>query len=165
MTTVNTKTAPRRSLEIRTLESLRAEVDRLAEVGESGLRVTGNWSPGQILWHVSKLIECSIDGFPNQPPAILRFIMKTMFRKRALETDQPMPTGLKLPKQASFLVPPDPVAFEEGVASIRACLDRIDAGVRMTQDSPILGPMTHDNWIRVHGKHASMHLSFIDFNP
>ena len=158
---VNTKAAERRPLAFESLDAIRAEVNRLAQLGEEGIISTGNWSAGQNLWHLERFMECSLDGFDKKGPAPLRWWLSALFRKKALNSTEPFPSGVRLPKQASFLLPPDSVPLHEGAAKLLACLDRVDAGDRFTAQSPVLGNLSHEEWSLLHRKHAAMHLSFL----
>jgi hypothetical protein len=159
--TINTKHATRRELHIGSLDELRAELDRI-EAGQSAgtLQTTGNWTPGQNLRHLAIFFRASLDGFPpGKPPAVLRWFVRVLFKKRAIAGKPAMP-GFKLPAQFAWLEPSE-TTFEEGVSELRACLRRVEAGERMEQPSPVIGPLTHDEWIGVHCGHCSMHLSFL----
>ena len=160
---VETKTAPKRALKFTCMNCLKAELDRMEEAHQRGeLTTTGNWSPGQIFSHCAIFFRCSLDGFPSSAPAPVRFFARLFFKKKAL-SGAAMPSGFQLPKQASFMLPAPEVSFEDGVAEIREQVARLDAGERMTQMSPLLGKLTHEEWVKLHLAHCMMHLSFIDY--
>ena len=52
----------RRDLHFSTMKNLLDDVEQLDEAPSR--RATGNWTAAQIVQHVAKLIEFSIDGFP-----------------------------------------------------------------------------------------------------
>ena len=163
MTTVNTKAAPVRVLSYPDLDAFASDVEALRAAHEAGtLTHTGNWTAGQCLWHLSVFMKGSMDGFPAQrPPWILRFLGKHLFKKMAL-SGKPAKPGFKLPTSVAWL---DPVAmgvssFEEGYESIKSIIDRYQAGERFTHDSPIFGPLTHEQWCTLHCGHNAMHMSF-----
>jgi hypothetical protein len=59
------RVAHRRRVRLPTIDDLVAEVERLSVAGAAGrVRPLGNWSPAQVLGHLGRLIEMSIDGFP-----------------------------------------------------------------------------------------------------
>ena len=149
--------ADRRTLQFRSLEDLRTEVDAITI---KPLRVTGNWSAGQILQHVARLMEFSLDGFPMTAPWPIRMIGR-LIRNRMI--NRPMRPGFRLPARADALLPDPGISLEQGAAALRACLDRIAKGEQMTQPSPIFGRLTHEQWIQLHLRHCEMHLSFIHF--
>lgn len=157
---VDTKTAPRRTLNLRTFEDISKELDRIEAAHAAGrIGHTGNWTPGQIMQHVSKFMVRALDGFEGSAPLPVR-LMGWMLRPMFLG-NKPMPSGYKLPPDAAVLLPGDDVTFEQGLAAIRAPLERVRKGERMTQRSPLLGKMTHEQWEGLHAKHASMHFGFI----
>lgn len=145
----------------RTLDELRAELDAVEGAERAGtLRATGGWSPGQILEHCGKLMRFSFDGFGEAcAPWILRVVGSTLFKPR-LGKGQMKP-GIKLPKSAAVLLPRDSVPFDEGMGLIRSQLARVAAGETMTEDSPVLGKMTHEQWVLLHLDHCRMHMGFL----
>lgn len=160
---VDTKTAERRDLRLSSMEELRSELDRIQAAHDAGtLSHTGNWSPGQVLEHLAIFMECAFEGFPSRAPFFVRWIAIPLFKKKAV-SGEPMPPGFKLPKQASFMLPGDATTFEQGMSRLRDCLARLDAGDRFTHPSPLLGKLSHEQWIRMQLGHCSMHLSFLSY--
>jgi hypothetical protein len=72
-----------------------------------------------------------------------------------------MRPGIKLPKKATPMLPRDQVPFEEGLAALRKQMARVEAGEKMTHPSPVLGRMTHEQWVILHLDHCRMHMGFI----
>ncbi len=160
---VETKTAPRRDLKFTCMNCLKAELDRMEAADAQGeIVTTGNWSAGQILSHCAIFFRCSFDGFPSRAPAPVRFIARLMLKKKAI-SGEPMASGFQLPRQASFMLPQPDVSFEQGLSELREQIARLDAGERFTQPSPLLGPLTHEEWVKLHLAHCMMHLGFIDY--
>lgn len=145
----------------RTLDGLKVELDAVEAAERAGtLRTTGGWTAGQILEHCGMLMRFSFDGFGGaKAPWVIRFV-GSKFLKPRLGRSQMKP-GLKLPKAASMLLPRDEVPFGEGMGLIRSQLSRIDAGEKMEQDSPVLGEMTHEQWVLLHLDHCRMHFGFL----
>ena len=158
---VNTKRiSGRRDVELSSLEDLQREIDAIVSADRDGsLRALGNWSAGQNLQHIGRFFEFALDGFPFEVSRSLRLLGRLM-RNRALNARPP--AGLRFPANARALAPDDNVPTEEGAAYLRAQLDRIGAGERMTAPSPLLGPLEHDEWVRLQLNHAELHLSFLD---
>jgi len=162
MPPVNTKTAPRRDTSFATLADIAADLDSLEAAHAAGtLTHTGNWTPGQVFEHCALVMRGSLDGFEARAPAPLRLLARLLFKKQSVDTDKPMPAGFKLPRQASSIMPQPGRTFEDGLALLRAQLDRVGAGQRFEKPSPVLGPLTHEQWDRLHRKHCAMHLSFL----
>lgn len=147
--------------QFRSLDALHAELDALEAAHDAGtLRTTGRWSAGQIFDHCARMVRFSFDGFEGiRAPWALRAAAAAVFKPRLAKTQ--MRPGVRLPAKAAGLLPPDSVPFAEGLAALRTQLARIDAGERMTQDSPVLGRMTHEQWVQMHLNHCRMHFGFL----
>jgi hypothetical protein len=160
---VETKTAPKRKLDFTCMNCLKADLDRMEQAHARGeIVTTGNWSAGQILSHCAKLMRFSFEGFPSRAPAIFRVIARALFKKKAV-SGKPMPSGFQLPRGASYMLPEPEVSFEQGMTEMREQVARLDAGDRFTHPSPVLGPLTHEEWVKLHLAHCMMHLGFIDY--
>ncbi|MCZ6836822.1 MAG: DUF1569 domain-containing protein [Planctomycetota bacterium] len=156
MSTVNTKkVSDRRSLRFGRMSDLIDDVSAF----EGNIQASGNWTPAQIVEHVTKLIQCSLDGFevPNAP-LIVRGIVKMM---RSSVLNKPMKPGVKLPGNFKFLVPSDDVTWAQATGHLKKVVDRIEKGERMKQRSPVLGFLEHEEWIQLHCRHSEMHFSFL----
>lgn len=155
------KVAPRRKLQFHTLHEILRDVEQLgavtSETGES-ICADGNWTPAQIVEHVTFLIDGTIDGFDFTVPLLIRVLARP-FKKRILT--KPMKPGVKLPARMNVLLPDPETTWEDAVSALRDVIARIDSGERMTQPSPLLGAMTHEDWVNLHCRHAEMHLSFM----
>ncbi|MFG0314606.1 MAG: DUF1569 domain-containing protein [Phycisphaerales bacterium] len=142
------------------LHELNQELDRFQAAHDSGtLRTTGDWSPGQILEHCSKLMRSSFDGFDAQVPWVLKLFGSIVFKP--LLGRSHMKPGIKLPAKARSLLPDEEVPFEQGMGELRNQLQRIAAGEQMTHPSPVLGKMSHEQWIKLHLDHCRLHFGFI----
>lgn len=142
------------------LDELKAELDRFEVAHRADkLATTGGWSAGQILEHCSNLMRFSLDGFDASIPWPVRMLGAMIFKPMLGRSH--MKPGIKLPAGAKSLMPRDEVPFEEGLAKMRQQLARIDAGEKMTQPSPVLGKMRHEQWVLLHRDHCRMHFGFI----
>ena len=112
-----------------------------------------------VLEHCAKLMGFSFDGFEAGAPWFIKLFGVLVFKPMLGKSH--MKPGIKLPAKAASLMPRDEVAFEEGLSAMRAQLDRIDAGEQMTHKSPVLGKMSHDQWILLHLDHCRMHFGFL----
>ncbi len=161
-TLVDTKrVAERRELHFHTLADILRDVEQLAavtsETGESICR-DGNWTPAQIVEHVTFFINGAIDGFTFTAPFLIRLLARP-FKKHILT--KPMKPGIKLPARMNVVLPDPDTTWEDAVSALRDAVRRIDSGERMTQPSPLLGAMTHEDWVNLHCRHAEMHFSFM----
>ncbi len=160
--TIDTKTVQRRDVSYKCFGCISSDLDAIQRAQDAGtLRVTGNWTPGQVLWHCGKFMECALDGFPSVAPAPVRWIATMLFKKKAVGSEQGFPPGFKLPRQASFLIPGDGTTFEEGMEFLRQQVERAQGGEKFTAMSPLLGKLTHEEWEVLQRKHCALHLSFL----
>jgi hypothetical protein len=157
----------RRLVDLRTIDDLAAEVERVAAAAAAGrIRPSGNWSPAQVLWHIGKLMEFSFDGFswryrrgPLWLTRPLRFLAWRWLIRMAFRP------GFQNPPEAAALEPAAGLAFEEAIAYLRRQIERIRRGEQMTQESVIEGPYSNEQWVYIHLRHAELHLSFLAIGP
>ena len=160
---IRTRHASRRSLHFHCLNCVAAELDRIEAAHAAGtLTTTGNWTPGENIDHCTKLFEFALDGFPSSAPWFVRAVASMFLRRRAT-SGRTAPAGFKLPKDAAYMLPMPGIPFEQSMARMRRCLARIAAGERMTRPNPLLGPMTHDEWVRMQCGHCQLHLGFLHY--
>jgi Protein of unknown function (DUF1569) len=150
------KVTGRRTLHFETIADINADVDRLANARE--IRTLGNMSAGQVLKHLSTTMEKSIDGYSALLPAPLRAVFRLLFKNKFL--NKPMSAGFKLPKGAQVELVPGPTGLEEGLQGIRRAIKRLQAESHRAP-SPVLGPLTRDEWNLMHCRHSELHLSFL----
>ena len=159
---MSTQTSPR-TLKMSTLDDLRAETARIKEADAAGCAAaTKGWTPAQTVWHVASFIRGSLDGCPFKMPLPMRLMGKGM-RLMGLDRmlNRPIPPGFKIPPQASMFNPSADVTMDQACELMNTCLDRIDHGEKMTHPSPLLGKLTHEQWTKMHLRHAELHLSNI----
>ena len=158
MTVKTSQVTDRRSLRFGRMADLVADVDSLGV----DVVATGNWNPGQIVDHVTKVIVFSLDGFEvPKAPLPLRLI-GSLIKNATL--NKPMKPGVKLPGKFSFMLPGD-VAWDDARRRLAEVVARFDGGERMTRPSPIFGELSHEQWIQLHCRHAEMHFSFLNCDP
>ncbi len=155
---INTRSVrDRRQLSFCTLADLRREIDRIAEADRAGrLRCAGNWTAGQAFGHLATWINFALDGYPPdlRPPLLVKLLLRTQ-KKRFLRG--PLPRGVRLPKVEGGTLGAEPLPLDEGLARLRNAIDRLER-TAPTVPNPIFGPMTHDEWIQGHLRHAELHL-------
>lgn len=153
----STKAAERRELRLGAVADLRREALALAEAERAGtLRMSGNWSLGQVFGHLATWIGFCFDGFPFKTAAPIRWIMR--FRKNATLNGR-MPAGIRIPGMAAGTMGTEPLATDVGLARLLKELDRLES-TPPRHPSPLFGSLTHDEWTRLHLRHAELHLGF-----
>lgn len=162
-TPVDTKTATRRDLRFASFDEVAADLDRLEAAMNAGtLTATGNWTPGQVFDHLAKFLQFAYDGFPSKAPPPVRWIARMMFKTKAANSEDPIPSGFKLPKQASALLPREDIRDQQGLEYLRSQVARVQSGEKMSQPSPLLGRLTPEEWVTLQRKHMALHLSFLE---
>lgn len=158
---INTKkVAGRREVRFESLAELRADVEQLRDAAAGGsVEALGNWSPGQAMQHLARFMTCSIEGF-DKAPFFLRpmgMVLQLFQGKKIL--NRPPPAGIRIPDSLSFF-PDAGVEDAAGAAELLAVIDRLFQGTKCVQPSPLLGKLLHEQWIKLHCRHAELHLSF-----
>jgi hypothetical protein len=151
MTVDTKKVKDRRTVHYESFDDLLADAERLAA---GDVHTLGNWSYGQILKHVAKSLDASIDGVGFMLPAPLRLVMKTFMKRRFLT--KPLPTGFKTTK--SFL--PDETSVDDGLAALRAAIARQSHETERALH-PAFGRISSQDWDLFNLRHAEMHMSFV----
>jgi hypothetical protein len=146
----------RRELHFSSMQDIQADIEYL-DSGDPP-RTSGNWTAGQIVQHVTTLIQLSIDGFPEARLALPLRILGRLMRGRIL--DNPLRSGLTFPKKFDFLAPTPGISWEEAVAYFSETMARL-AAEKMTAVSPVTGRLSHEQWVQFHCRHAEMHFSFM----
>jgi hypothetical protein len=144
----------RRQLHFETIEDMLADVERL---NQGKVKPLGNWSGGQILKHLTIVMNGSIDGAPVQFGWFLRLLGK-MLKGRILKKG--MTPGFQLKGQAAAQLVPSSTDWAEGVELFRRAVHRLQTETKR-EPSPFLGAMTREEWNQLHCRHAELHLSFL----
>ena len=152
------KIASRRMLRFETIDQMMAEVDRLVEAERSGrLRRLGNWTPGQILGHLSAWAEYGYTGSPLNPPFFIKWILRLRKQKFLW---QPMPAGVKIPGVRGGTLATEPLSTDEGLARLRRVMERLKKEPP-THPHNVFGQLKHEESIAITLRHAELHLSFL----
>ncbi|MBX7168309.1 MAG: DUF1569 domain-containing protein [Pirellulales bacterium] len=153
MATVTQTKPRRRKVHYSGFDDLLADAERLAT---APVRLAGNWTPGQIYWHLGEAMHASIDGFPFTPSLPLRLIGR-VFRPLLLRVSAP--PGYKLPAAGAPLLPPAKTNAE-GLEYLRAAVARLRTEKKRVP-SPVVGTLSIPQWEQLHCRHAEMHMSHI----
>ena len=145
----------RRTLHFNSVDEIAADVEALAR---GKVKTLGNWSAGQILEHLAKTMDGSLDGMKFKFPWWFNFPARVLFKYRILT--KPMPPGWKLKgDQAKALLPPE-TSWENGLHHFRESIVRQQSEEHRAPH-PILGRITREEWTQLHCRHAELHLSFL----
>lgn len=148
------KLTGRRTLKFNSLDDIIADVEKL---NQSKIRAIGNWSPGQVLEHVTIVMDYCLDGTPFTSPWYVR-VLSFFFKKRFLT--KPMPAGFALPEHAAKHLLPKETSWEDGLAHFRKAMDRMKT-IAERKRSPFMGELTREEWDMLHCRHCELHLSFL----
>jgi hypothetical protein len=148
----------RRELHFTRIEEALADVEQLvAAEREERLKRSGNWTLGQTLGHLSAWADYSYDGVPLKVPLVVRLVMRPM-KRRFLRG--PMPAGRNIPKVPGGTLATEPLSSEEGLSRFRRSFTRL-RDEPPTRPHLLFGPLTHEQWMQSHLRHAELHLSFL----
>lgn len=157
--TVDTGKVKRRVVRFHSVADLRADLGRIEAAQRAGtLRTLGNWTPGQIVGHLATWAQFSFDGNPLRPPWIIRFIVG---RRKNRYLDGGLPAGVKIPRVPGGTLGMEDAPFDEAMARYRRVMDRLEREAP-TRPNVIFGRLTHEEWIKLHLRHAELHLGFLD---
>jgi hypothetical protein len=152
---VDSKTVQgRRQLTFASLDEVIADAEKL--VSSPKTRALGNWPLSQLLTHLAFAINRSIDGVAFKAPWFVRFLGPFVKRRILRNGVQP---GIKLAKEHEADAYPTASSAQEALESLREAVGRLK-GEKMTARHPFFGKLTHDEWRRLHLRHAELHLSF-----
>ena len=84
-------------------------------------------------------------------------ILKT---RRATFLNGPMPTGVKIPKVEGGTHGIEPCSLDEGHQRLIRAWDKLEKSPP-TEPHLIFGPLSQEDWIKMHLRHAELHLSFL----
>ena len=139
----------RRRLAFDRIEAIMPDVDRLI----AGHATVGRWTLGAIGDHLARAINLALDSAPAVAPATREQVARRLFFRAGA-----FPEGQSIPIPALAPTPDaDPVTSSE---SLRKALIRLAAQDGPSPAHPLLGPLTHDERLLFHARHAAHHLSF-----
>lgn len=121
---------------------------------------TGHWTLAQILEHLARSIDHSLDGFGFRGGVLLRLFGRFFVKDRVLKNA--MPPGYELPRQAAeALVPDKDIDLEHAAQHFHRSVSRLRTEPQR-YPHPIFGEMSVAEWDRMHLRHCELHLGFVD---
>jgi Protein of unknown function (DUF1569) len=150
--------AARRSLRFETLDDAILDARHLCEIEQAGkLRTSGSWTLGQALNHLATWVDYAYDGAPVRVPFFIPWVM-TLLKNKVL--NQAMKTGARIPGVKDGTIATEIVPAPDSFIHLQKSYDRL-ANQVPAQPSPLFGRLTHTEWIKLHLRHAELHLSFL----
>lgn len=153
--------AVRRSLRFQNLDQVKLEVDRLLA---GGYTKTGNWNLSQVCGHLNDWMRFAMDGYPTAPAPIrlILWLMKVTTGRRQLESA--LKSGFKdrLPTMPQTVPDPDRASDAESVKQLTDTINRFQTYSGPIVASPLFGPLTPDEALKLQLVHCAHHLSFLN---
>jgi hypothetical protein len=116
----------------------------------------GNWTLGQSFGHLAAWINYAFDGYPIKIPWFVRLIAP-LIKKRFINS--PMRAGSRIPRVNEGTFGLVPLSTYDGLEAFKNACARLK-GTAPSQPNPLLGKLTHEEWIAMNLRHAELHLSF-----
>ena len=154
MAETSSQAAQRQRLRFTSLDDVIAHV---AILTDHGYRQLGQWSLGQICDHLSRAMHGSIDGFDFSIPFHQRLLGR-LIKHRLLKRG--FPAGLPLKGAAAKALTPADISDADGVEALHNAVRRLKTDPTR-QPSPVLGPLSDDEWTQFHCRHAELHLGHL----
>lgn len=152
------KARPCREITLRSWDDLEREIDAVEAADRAGtLQTCGNWSAGKILGHIAAWIDFAFDGYPMNPPWFVRIIGR-MIKGPMLNQSRVKP-GFRIRGAPEGTYGVAEMSVPEGAARLRKAIARFHT--KQPGPNPIFGPLTRDEWTRIHLNHAALHLGFL----
>lgn len=150
----------RRRLAFRSWDEVIAETASLAAAARAGsLTTVGNWSLAEMFDHLANLLAIATGDLRFNAPWPMRVLGRTIGRRLLLGRE--LKPGMSLRGAAARLLPAAGVTLDAAEARLLSLLERIRAGERLTAPSPLLGPLTHEEWADLQLRHFAHHYSFL----
>jgi hypothetical protein len=153
---INTsKVEGRRNLRFDSFDDIVKEAETLAA---TKIRCLGNWTFPQILDHLAKSLNTTIDGVNVKPPLVVRIMARLMKRSFLTKT---MRAGFPLPERMKpHFLPDEKITVDEGLKRLRAAVARLHNDPRRAPNS-VLGQLTPQEHEKLQCRHAELHLGFV----
>ena len=152
----------RRNLHFDSVDDVIEEVNKIAEAdANGGLVVTGQWSVGEILSHLSAWIEYAYNGYPiDAPPWIVQKLLK--FHLRSILKNGMKP-GVNIPGVDGGTVGQEKIDCDVACRRYLVALNRLASSEEAKYPSPAFGKLEREKFVKLNLRHAELHLSFIQF--
>ena len=143
-------------MRLKDFDQLRSYLDRLEREPAT---TTGQWTIGQMLYHLAAAVELSCTPPSHRPRGVSRLLRSPM---RMVVLRRGLPRGVSIPAVVRRqLDPPTDADPSAQLARLRAAIDELEHTTSELAAHPYLGPMTHDEWCRFHLRHCEHHFSHV----
>ena len=133
-------------------------LDDAETVTQGSPQVLGNWSPGQIMMHLARSMDASIDGVEMKVSWPKRMLGRYLIKPKVLR--EGMPSGYQLPAPAAERLVAGETTTEAGLMALRSAIERLE-GTTERKPHGFFGPMDAAEWDQLHLRHGELHLGFI----
>ena len=141
------------------LDSLESLRDYVHHLGAKQHDTTGNWSVGQIYFHLAAAFEGSVEGLPAGYSPLMRFAARSM---RWVVTRIRFPPWLPIPAAIAFkLQPPAEVDIVQQHQRLVRAIECFAQHEGDLPAHPVLGKLSRKEWTGFHLRHCKHHLGFI----
>jgi hypothetical protein len=145
----------RRELSFTTYREVIEEIERLRKGGYERL---GEWTLGQICFHLSYYVRGSLEGYPFKLPWVVRKLIGRPMLRRVLRKGRMADGGRTIPGS----LPPDVVDEMEAVGEAKELFARLAKRTEDPHPSPLFDHLTADECRSLHLLHAAHHLGFLE---
>ena len=150
-----TKVSDRRTLRFESLDAALTDAERLVK---QLCRTLGNWTLGQNLDHLARTVRIGFEGPHILASWFARILIAPFVKKRFITKS--MPAGFQFTKQMEPYRPEDQAVAVAALEELRKQYSRLSRE-SPSVPHPFLGPLTHEEWLGMHLRHAELHLSFL----
>jgi Protein of unknown function (DUF1569) len=150
----------RRVLQFNDLDEVVRDAENLQA---KGYEKVGNWDLAQVCGHLAEWLRFPVEGFPKAPApirAVFWVLRKTVGRKKLLTyiDTRSFPAGKPTMPQTVPLPGGDP---REAIGKLKTSVERLKLYMGTIVPSPLFGPMTKEEAVRMQLVHCAHHLSFL----
>ncbi len=151
----------RRQVKFDDLDQVIEELNRLQSVGYTP---TGNWNLSQVCGHCHDWMRYSLDGYPKAPPPmrLILWLMKVTVGRRQFETVVNKGFKAKLPTLPETVPQADAASDAAAVEQLTKTINRLKESKGPIVPSPLYGPLTYDEAVKLQLAHCAHHLSFLN---
>lgn len=143
-------------LRFSSLDQLR---DYVAGIQSDNHSTCKKWTAAQNFYHLAGAFEGSIEGLPEGYPNLIRMLVRPI---RWVVTKYRFPKWLPIPRAIEYkLKPSEDLGFEEQKSRLLKAIDAFEVYTDDHPPHPVLGSLTHDQWVGFQLRHCEHHLSFI----